>query len=800
MARFGHIKPPGIPRIDWRHPLAQGLVFYGFDTGTGLLIDLAAGRPASFVGTKAGIAPSAFGAGILWNNSNTAYFLQDAAIEAATAAGDYTAACAILPTNTSGLAAGALPFGRLIGNFTSPYYDWAFDFSGGQIYGSLLNSATYANIGNPVTISNDQFASLALTAVAGTSAAFYGNGAQSGSISTGLAIASNNSAGSNIYLSGASSSSSIRPFIGFVYYGAFWKRALSAAEIAALHADPYAFLIFPSDRATDALRNSSSGTAVTVNTWSPGESLEAVRYGVAPYAGLRDIYGSAIGYWGLRAFSAAAAAAEVNAIQLQRASDGATQNITVLPNGSLNVAAAAAFLAGTTGGISIWYDQSGNGYNMVQATQAFQPQFTFSALGTRPAILFDGSSTFLEYSAGIPNVNTPATYSGFCEPQMTATNNVNYIPLDSVSGGWLGWEKDGFGNYNFTAFAYSQNAILSANNTWHSVQLVMNGGSSAVTLDGTTTSWSFTAGSPQIGGSNAIGCDIGGTSGPYTSYFKGYATELAAFAIAATTAQMDAAYANQNEAWSLGTLPAVPSHQLEVGTTARVDRGDPLESLGSAITVSEDSVAPIEFLVGVRDDLVLWNEFRSRFVRDQTVPVEDVAGLIRDAGAAAEDLGDQRTAAAAPIEAGGSSGASLVGDSALPVEWRGSQRADSAALVEMLGSVAIDRRAFLEMLTTARFDRNAAVENVSGQRADAGTPIESGGSAGILIIADSALPIEWSGTTVGDIPATIGILFSTQADLLAAIGTDETTPVAPLSVDQGRLIRTPGRIRLLRRN
>src|SRR5579872_5295170 len=129
--------------------------------------------------------------------------------------------------------------------------------------------------------------------------------------------------------------------------------------------------------------------AVSADAALGAELLAGVAYDLgSPYVGLGGIYGVAIAYWGLRALNAAAAAARVNAIQVRRASDNATQNITVMPNGALDIVSLTAFLAGTTGYVATWYDQSGNGYHMTQAVIALQPQIVLNAIGNLPAVLF----------------------------------------------------------------------------------------------------------------------------------------------------------------------------------------------------------------------------------------------------------------------------------------------------------------------------------------------------------------------------------------------------------------------------
>ena len=71
------------------------------------------------------------------------------------------------------------------------------------------------------------------------------------------------------------------------------------------------------------------------------------------------------GWWGLRAYSNAYAAAGSNAIQLYRVSDGTTANIPVTATGDLNVPMAQSFCQNTICNIAQFYDQTGGGHNMI---------------------------------------------------------------------------------------------------------------------------------------------------------------------------------------------------------------------------------------------------------------------------------------------------------------------------------------------------------------------------------------------------------------------------------------------------
>jgi hypothetical protein len=80
------------------------------------------------------------------------------------------------------------------------------------------------------------------------------------------------------------------------------------------------------------------------------------------------------------------------AIQVTRSSDNTTQDIGFTDNYSLDTEALLSFVGASNGSVSIWYDQSGNGFNVSEGTVANQPLIVESGvLVTRaglPALRF----------------------------------------------------------------------------------------------------------------------------------------------------------------------------------------------------------------------------------------------------------------------------------------------------------------------------------------------------------------------------------------------------------------------------
>ena len=101
-----------------------------------------------------------------------------------------------------------------------------------------------------------------------------------------------------------------------------------------------------------------------------------------------------------------------DAIVVRRASDNTTQNIGFI-DGELDTDTLNTFCSGTNGFVATWYDQSGNGYDSINATASEQPKIYDSSTGVilengKPAVSFDGVDDRLGTDI-IPDENQPFT-------------------------------------------------------------------------------------------------------------------------------------------------------------------------------------------------------------------------------------------------------------------------------------------------------------------------------------------------------------------------------------------------------
>lgn len=91
-----------------------------------------------------------------------------------------------------------------------------------------------------------------------------------------------------------------------------------------------------------------------------------------------------------------------NCLQVVRGSDSTTLDIGFGSDGWIDAAALSAFLAGTTGKVTKWYDQSGNVRDAVQTTDAQRPLITALYVNGRPAITMQGGDASLGLYLDMP--------------------------------------------------------------------------------------------------------------------------------------------------------------------------------------------------------------------------------------------------------------------------------------------------------------------------------------------------------------------------------------------------------------
>ena len=128
-----------------------------------------------------------------------------------------------------------------------------------------------------------------------------------------------------------------------------------------------------------------------------------------------------------------------SAIQVRRISDNATQNIGFV-NNVLDLTALTTFLGAGSGRVSIWYDQSGNGRNLINATAIEQPLVYASGpviFNGAPYLRLDGVDDRMFLAFDPTNAGVLSTFT-VALAAMSTLNTVVFLHQDQTPGSRIG--------------------------------------------------------------------------------------------------------------------------------------------------------------------------------------------------------------------------------------------------------------------------------------------------------------------------------------------------------------------------
>ncbi|HZE85011.1 MAG TPA: arabinofuranosidase catalytic domain-containing protein, partial [Puia sp.] len=134
------------------------------------------------------------------------------------------------------------------------------------------------------------------------------------------------------------------------------------------------------------------------------------------------------------------------AIQVRRSSDNLTMDIGFTAGGDLDQAALLSFVGAGSGFVTIWYDQTGNGHDALQATVAKQPRIVNAGVvdiqNGRPICDFNGVTSTMA-SAAFP-LTTPLSLFLVQRRTGTGTSSTGYVTI--LDGGNNNTFKVGYPN------------------------------------------------------------------------------------------------------------------------------------------------------------------------------------------------------------------------------------------------------------------------------------------------------------------------------------------------------------------
>lgn len=208
------------------------------------------------------------------------------------------------------------------------------------------------------------------------------------------------------------------------------------------------------------------------------------------YVGPGDIVSGAKAFWGARAYTAAFAAGGGAMFNIRRSGDGVTCDVLVASTGGPGLTASCSSGAADNGKTmtafctsaclyASFVDQTGNTNAAYQGTAATQPGTTISCVNSLPCWVFGGTqylntSPMTATAQGL-TVSTVAMRTGSFTSQNDILSDANGVFFTSTAS-----KVGGF-------FGSSLTATTASDSAWHAMQFTINGGSSAINVDGTDT-------------------------------------------------------------------------------------------------------------------------------------------------------------------------------------------------------------------------------------------------------------------------------------------------------------------------
>jgi hypothetical protein len=243
------------------------------------------------------------------------------------------------------------------------------------------------------------------------------------------------------------------------------------------------------------------------------------------YTGPGDVVSGVLAWWGLRAYSAAKAAALTPLIDIVKASDGsAPMTINSLSNGNLDVATIAGL--GYAVKVSKIYDQVGTNH-LEQATLAIMPDLTLNLVGSLPGMTFAISTIQTLTKVGFLNQAQPVSLSWVA--RRTGIDFTNGMVVTSNTDANI---FGGYFNDTSSMMAAAGNFVTAGttvNNSLNAVHIIFNGASSEFVANGAAGT-TVDSGLTGLNASNAINignittngnsgdiCEVGWWSGAFSA-------------------------------------------------------------------------------------------------------------------------------------------------------------------------------------------------------------------------------------------------------------------------------------------
>ena len=267
LGTLGQVKPQGVPRIDWTHPLALGLISYWYDTGLGFYVDLVTGDTTT--SGSGSIVPitdaSLYGTGFEFPNTGPQVIKARGLFPRQSFAAPYSYAC--------GWNALGAPTASTYSSFFNVYSDsgtaaiQVYCAPTGALFSTLANSAGIA-LTPSATAPTSGFHVAVGVATGASAESAYLDGVLKG---TDTSTATLSSSTFRMVINGLSKDGTDASGINAqLFFGAVWSRPLTADEAKFLYTDPYCFLL-PAEPELPVL---AARSRVYINGFETGDTGE----------------------------------------------------------------------------------------------------------------------------------------------------------------------------------------------------------------------------------------------------------------------------------------------------------------------------------------------------------------------------------------------------------------------------------------------------------------------------------------------------------------------------------------------
>lgn len=252
---------------------------------------------------------------------------------------------------------------------------------------------------------------------------------------------------------------------------------------------------------------------------------------------------------------------------------------TSVPQPSSNFALwlrADSGVTSSSGAVSQWSDQSGQGNNATQSTGSAQPTLTSGAVNSAalPAVLLNGTSQFLNLPSGFANLTNGASIFVVAKPtSSTATGDPcafgNASNSDAVFPQTVGKNASLNAWNGTTSSSVATTTSPLSNSQYQLLEEVLLPGATAGTATGTI----WVNGSQKVQATNLqnlnnisrtqnfVGCGIGGTN-----FFQGGIAEILVFSTALSASQRASVESYILSKYAIGTTPTLDAPVITPGS------------------------------------------------------------------------------------------------------------------------------------------------------------------------------------------------------------------------------------------